>query len=123
MKPHFDDVLDLRLALVIEQLGDVADVDSLRSTAAGYQDVGLVPEVRGVAESSTFGNDLSVWVAEDEQQCLNTLLLNALGSVTSVSSTRTTYPSFDSFERSKLEIILRACARRTSSSRSRPWGS
>lgn len=58
-----DDELDFGLALLVEQLIDVADVDGLWPAAAGDEDVGLVAEMGRVAELSPIGDPLAAWCA------------------------------------------------------------
>jgi len=86
----FDDVLEVRLALGVKETGDVGDVDGFEATTAGYKEVGLVPEVSGVAEIGAVRNDFAAYewrqelrvLAQDEER-------NSLGNLMSWSSTRT----------------------------------
>jgi len=86
-----DDVLEVRLALGVEEAGDVGDVDSLGTTTAGNEEVGLVAEVSSVAEIRAIGNDR----ASCEEWCKQLRVLeqdeerNSQGNLTSWSSTRT----------------------------------
>ena len=55
----FDDVLEVRLALGIDERGDVGDVDGLGTAAAGNEDVRLEAEVGTVAEIGSVDNELA----------------------------------------------------------------
>lgn len=54
-----DEVFEVGDALRVPKLGHVGDVDRLGATAAGDEDVGLVAEVRAVAEVGPIRDDLS----------------------------------------------------------------
>jgi len=55
----FDDVLEVWLALGIDKVGNVRDVDCLGSTTTGHKEVGLDSEMEVVSEISSVGNDLA----------------------------------------------------------------
>lgn len=96
------EVLEVGHAVGVPQTRDVADVDRFGAAAARHEDVGLVAEVRRVAEVGAVGDDVAV--------CERAIILvseavsskvartdadessekrDSLGSVTSRSSTRT----------------------------------
>ncbi|KAI3480571.1 hypothetical protein L1887_57291 [Cichorium endivia] len=54
-----DDVLEVRLSILVKELVDVGDVDRLGSAAARHEEVGLEPEVGSVAESNAVRNNLA----------------------------------------------------------------
>ena len=54
-----DDVLEVGLALGVEEAGDVGDVDGFGTTTAGDEEVGLVTEVSSIAEVGAIRNDLA----------------------------------------------------------------
>ena len=93
------EVLEVGHAVGVPQARDVADVDRLGAAAARHEDVGLVAEVRRVAEVGAIGDDVTICEL----------------AIVPVSE--------ESLERSKLLTMTRALARRMSSSRSRPFGS
>lgn len=55
----FDDVLEVWLAITVDQVGNVGDVDSFWSTTTWDKQVGLDSEVEVVSEICTVWNDLS----------------------------------------------------------------
>ena len=55
----FDDVLEVWLALGVDKVRDVRNVDCLGSTTAGYEEVGLDSEMEVVSEIGSIGNDLA----------------------------------------------------------------
>ena len=54
-----DDVFKVGLAVAVDQVGDVADVDRLGATAAGHKQVGLDAEVEAVAELGPVRDNLA----------------------------------------------------------------
>lgn len=54
-----DDVLEVGLAITVDQVGDVGNVDSFWSTTTWDKQVGLDSEVEVVSEICTVGDDLS----------------------------------------------------------------
>lgn len=54
-----DNVLEMRLALRVDELIDVGDVDRFRPTTARNEKVGLDAEVEGISERSTVGDNLA----------------------------------------------------------------
>ena len=54
-----DNVLEVALALGVEKLVDVGQVDSLGSTSTRHEHVGLETEVGGVPKGQAIGNDLA----------------------------------------------------------------
>lgn len=55
----FNDVLEVRLALGIDEVRDVRDVNCLGSTTTGHKEISLDPEMEVVSEISSIGNDLA----------------------------------------------------------------
>jgi len=55
----FDDVLEVWLALSVDKIRDVRDVDCLGSTTTGYEEICLDSEMEVVSEVSSVGNDLA----------------------------------------------------------------
>ena len=96
------EVLEVGHAVGVPQARDVADVDRLGAAAARHEDVGLVAEVRRVAEVGAIGDDVTICelaiVPVSEAVSSKVARTDAdessekrdsLGSVTSRSSTRT----------------------------------
>jgi len=54
-----DDVLEVWLALWVDQVVDVRDVDGLGSTTTGNKEIGLDSEMEVVSEISSVGNDFA----------------------------------------------------------------
>jgi hypothetical protein len=54
-----DDVLEVGLALRVDKVRDVRDVDGLGSSTTGYKEVGLDSEMEVVSEISSIRNDLA----------------------------------------------------------------
>jgi len=54
-----DNVLEVWLALSVDEVRDVRDIDCLGSTTAGYEEVGLDSEMEVVSEIGSIGNDLA----------------------------------------------------------------
>jgi hypothetical protein len=55
----FDDVLEVGLALGVDERGDVGDVDGLGTATAGNEDVGLEAEVGTVTEVSSVDDEFA----------------------------------------------------------------
>ena len=56
-----NDVLEVWLALGVDKVRNVRDVDCLGSSTAGHKEIGLDSEMEVVSEISSIGNDLSGW--------------------------------------------------------------
>lgn len=54
-----DNVLEVRLALRVDELVDIGNVDGFGSTTAGNEKVGLDAEVEGISERGTVGDNLA----------------------------------------------------------------
>lgn len=57
----FDDVLEMGLAVGVDELGNVGNVDGFGTTTTGNKEVGLDAEVEVVSEFSTIGDDFTAW--------------------------------------------------------------
>lgn len=55
----FDDVLEVWLALGVDEVCNVRDIDCLGSTTTGHKEIGLDSEVEVVSEISSIGNDFA----------------------------------------------------------------
>jgi len=55
----FNDVLEVWLALGVDKVCDVRNVDCLGSTTTGYKEICLDSEMEVVSEISSVGNDLA----------------------------------------------------------------
>ena len=55
----FDDVLEVWLALGVDKVRDVRNVDCLGSTTTGHKEICLDSEMEVVSEISSIGNDLA----------------------------------------------------------------
>jgi hypothetical protein len=54
-----DNVLEVWLALGVDKVRDVRDIDCLGSPTTGYKEIGLDSEMEVVSEISSIGNDLA----------------------------------------------------------------
>ena len=54
-----DNVLEVWLALGVDKVRDVRDVDRFGSATTGYKEIGLDSEMEVVSEISSIGNDLA----------------------------------------------------------------
>lgn len=96
------EVLEVGHAVGVPQARDVADVDRLGAAAARHEDVGLVAEVRRVAEVGAVGDNVTICERTNPpvSEAVSSKVArtdadessekrDSLGSVTSRSSTRT----------------------------------
>jgi len=55
----FNNVLEVWLALGVDKVRNVRDVDCLGSSTTGHKEIGLDSEMEVVSEISSIGNDLA----------------------------------------------------------------
>jgi hypothetical protein len=64
-----DNVLEVWLALGVDKVRDVRDIDCLGSSTTGYKEIGLDSEMEVVSEISSIGNDLAgYWSATTAEE-------------------------------------------------------